>query len=326
MNTSNFNEINKGSLQLRTLSHTDKNSINELLNDERVSKYYILAPELKKSFNAFIQFADNERNTHRGFGWVIIWNGKFAGYISYSLHQRQDVCRVSFAIKPEYWNQGIATKSFSAIIDILFSNGINRIEADVNQNNIASTRVVEKLGFQTEKGKITIDQALLQSGNFEIEQLVRSTYFLEKPLKRRLASGAKVLNEKDFNSLITGCNVQLIEDRPGTEFLVLNCNTSLKICGIDDDEEPRYHVSWELTHEEMEEGDSFLILTGWGYGPMAPPQNSIFEGAQLAIEKHNFAALVSQIMEINPEMFPARRMQNVNGLENFKFSNGKIYI
>jgi ribosomal-protein-alanine N-acetyltransferase len=56
---------------------------------------------------------------------------------------------IAFYIARPYWGRGIATEAGKAWIAHAFGKlGITRIEAGINAQNIASLRVVEKLGFQ----------------------------------------------------------------------------------------------------------------------------------------------------------------------------------
>jgi ribosomal-protein-alanine N-acetyltransferase len=56
---------------------------------------------------------------------------------------------IAFYIARPYWGRGIATEAGNAWIAHGFEKlGITRIEAGINAQNIASLRVIEKLGFQ----------------------------------------------------------------------------------------------------------------------------------------------------------------------------------
>lgn len=55
---------------------------------------------------------------------------------------------IAFYFDRPNWNQGLATEAGQAFIDYGFNNlGLSRIEAGMNANNLASIRVVQKLGF-----------------------------------------------------------------------------------------------------------------------------------------------------------------------------------
>ena len=56
--------------------------------------------------------------------------------------------------RPTHWQKGFATEAVAAIVDYAFEHGlvskINRIQAMTHVDNLASERVLEKLGFQKE--------------------------------------------------------------------------------------------------------------------------------------------------------------------------------
>lgn len=66
------------------------------------------------------------------------------------------VCRdfracVGYDLARAYWGRGIMTEAMRAVIEFGFEEmELNRIEADASAENIASIRVLEKLGFQRE--------------------------------------------------------------------------------------------------------------------------------------------------------------------------------
>jgi ribosomal-protein-alanine N-acetyltransferase len=55
---------------------------------------------------------------------------------------------IAYYLARPYWNRGLATEAARMFIDIGFNQlGLTRIIAGINARNIASQRVVEKLGF-----------------------------------------------------------------------------------------------------------------------------------------------------------------------------------
>jgi len=58
---------------------------------------------------------------------------------------------IGYDLQKAHWNKGYITETLKAIIDFgFFSMEINRIEAEVMQENASSERVLEKLGFVRE--------------------------------------------------------------------------------------------------------------------------------------------------------------------------------
>jgi ribosomal-protein-alanine N-acetyltransferase len=69
----------------------------------------------------------------------------FCGYSE--RHQRAEL---AYAVLPDYWNCGYTTQACQAIIKYALDQGICRIYATVDPENIASQRVLEKLGMSYE--------------------------------------------------------------------------------------------------------------------------------------------------------------------------------
>jgi [ribosomal protein S5]-alanine N-acetyltransferase len=58
---------------------------------------------------------------------------------------------VGYGIAPAHWRQGYQREAVSAVIDHAFGPlALNRLEADIDPDNLASARALEALGFQLE--------------------------------------------------------------------------------------------------------------------------------------------------------------------------------
>ena len=63
-----------------------------------------------------------------------------------------DAPDIGFAFLPEFWGRGLATEAGAASIEFARSTlGLARLVAMVHPDNVASARVVTKLGFSVEK-------------------------------------------------------------------------------------------------------------------------------------------------------------------------------
>ena len=75
-------------------------------------------------------------------------DNNFIGRISIRREQGNGIWSIGFWIHPEHWGQGFATEASRAIIDFGFGRlGANKIEAAHAQWNVASQRVLQKLGL-----------------------------------------------------------------------------------------------------------------------------------------------------------------------------------
>jgi len=55
---------------------------------------------------------------------------------------------IGYILHPDHWGQGLAGEAVSAVIDHVFaSRGLHEMTADVDPDNAASIRLLERLGF-----------------------------------------------------------------------------------------------------------------------------------------------------------------------------------
>ena len=62
---------------------------------------------------------------------------------------------IGYDLKPDYWNKGISTEALFEILRVAFAGKLpcgpmHRIQADTIPGNIASEKVLKKLGFKEE--------------------------------------------------------------------------------------------------------------------------------------------------------------------------------
>lgn len=101
--------------------------------------------------------------------FVIEVDGQLAGGIG--MVPKTDVYRnnmeIGYWLGEPYWGKGIATQSIALICNIIWKNHlhINRIYAEVFENNKASMRVLQKNGFELEsvRKKAVIKNNLLMN-------------------------------------------------------------------------------------------------------------------------------------------------------------------
>lgn len=91
-----------------------------------------------------------------GFGfWVFRrkTDGQFIGRGGLKIYQidGKDVVGLAYAVMSDYWNQGFATEMAHASLELGFGLGITEIASWTLPGNLASQRVMEKLGFRYER-------------------------------------------------------------------------------------------------------------------------------------------------------------------------------
>ena len=102
-----------------------------------------------------------------GGPWKIIdkVSGEKIGVVAYYFHKPEHKkAEVGFWIFPQYWNKGIATEVLRAVIEYCRAQkDIHRLEAFVEEGNVASSRVLEKVGFVYEG---TMRECEVKDGKF----------------------------------------------------------------------------------------------------------------------------------------------------------------
>jgi RimJ/RimL family protein N-acetyltransferase len=92
-----------------------------------------------------------------GFGYWVFHlkkDGQFVGRGGLTTHQfdGKEVVGLGYATMPDYWNRGFATEIAAASLEIGFGHlGLAEIWSWALPDNLASQRVMEKLGFRYER-------------------------------------------------------------------------------------------------------------------------------------------------------------------------------
>lgn len=141
-------------LILRQLAATDAQDSFLFLSDEENIRYYDPAPMTQ------LEQAEKSIERHRrrfaqyeALRWGITLKGenRVIGNGGYSWDADNRLAVLSYILAKHYWNKGIMTEALTAMIQFGFEHiHLHRIEAQVASPNLASARLLEKLGFQEE--------------------------------------------------------------------------------------------------------------------------------------------------------------------------------
>lgn len=138
-------------LLLRSPELGDATDTFEFISDPEVTKYTF--------WHAHHSIADSEEllswlTTENFASWSIVHkvDGKVIGMCflhSFNFHHRR--AEMAFNLSRSYWSQGYATEAVFEMIRFAFGRwGLNRMEGTCMLDNIASARVMEKLGMKFE--------------------------------------------------------------------------------------------------------------------------------------------------------------------------------
>ncbi|NHZ97756.1 GNAT family N-acetyltransferase [Massilia sp. CCM 8734] len=83
---------------------------------------------------------------------VLRETGKLIGTINpHAFHAQNRRCEIGYALASAFWGQGYLSEAMRVTLDYLFKEmNMNRIEADIDPRNLASAKLLERMGFQKE--------------------------------------------------------------------------------------------------------------------------------------------------------------------------------
>ena len=141
-------------LILRQLAATDAQDSFLFLSDEETMRYYDPSPMTQREqAEKSIERHRRRFAQHEALRWGITLKGenRIIGNCGYSWDAENRNAALSYILSKHYWKKGIMTEALTAIIQFGFEHiHLHRIEAQVAYPNLASTRLLEKLGFQEE--------------------------------------------------------------------------------------------------------------------------------------------------------------------------------
>lgn len=121
------------------------------LQDDRLYRFHAGGPpasieELERKYDVWAKRASPDGSQ--------VWlnyalrraDGQYVGWIQATL--AGDVATIGYDIFPDFWRQGYATEACAELISLLSASGpVCRIAAVVDTENVASTKLLERLGF-----------------------------------------------------------------------------------------------------------------------------------------------------------------------------------
>ncbi|MEZ4673869.1 MAG: GNAT family protein [Caldilineaceae bacterium] len=148
-----FPEIETDSLILREIMPEDSEAIYAIFSDAEVTRYYdLVTMKRREEADELIDFFDQRFETESMIRWGITRKSDdvvigTCGYVLLHRHRGE----IGYDLLRSEWRKGIMTEAIDAIVDFGFSGmGLQRIEALVMPENVASAKLLRKLGFAEE--------------------------------------------------------------------------------------------------------------------------------------------------------------------------------
>ena len=143
-------ELHTSRLTLRPLSTSDLSTTHKYASDLDITKYMINLPNhsVEETYD-FLHWVEAEwsKDNPKDYEFAICIEGKHIGAIS--LSQVDGVCyELGWILDKEYQGKGYATEAAKELVSLAKSLGAIKIIAHCDTRNVASRRVMEKLGMK----------------------------------------------------------------------------------------------------------------------------------------------------------------------------------
>lgn len=149
-----FPELQTQRLLLRQVRPEDQQFIFEGLSHPDVIPYFGVRYDSFEATKKQMDWYAKAYAEGSGGPWKIIEkaSGNRLGVVAFYFYKPEHKkAEVGFWLFPEYWNKGIVSEALKAVIDYCRTEkGIHRLEAFVEEGNEASSRVLDKAGFEYE--------------------------------------------------------------------------------------------------------------------------------------------------------------------------------
>jgi len=148
--------IHTDRLLLREVEESDFSAVHDYARDAEVSRYMPWGPNSEQDTKEFIQrVLDHQRKQPRSeYDFALVKKDDIYLIGICSLVVRNTTNsegEIGYVLNRNYWNQGYTTEASKAVLSFGFDKlKMHRIYATCNPVNIASSRVMEKIGMRRE--------------------------------------------------------------------------------------------------------------------------------------------------------------------------------
>lgn len=144
-------EINSERLKLREITQEDFQAVHEYASDPETVKYMPFGPNTKEETQEFInrnlKRQQEKPRTDYGLGIILKHENRLIG--ACGMHSVTEIqASIGYTLNRSYWGHGYATEVAKALVGYLFCElGVHRVFASCDPRNLASIRVLEKVGM-----------------------------------------------------------------------------------------------------------------------------------------------------------------------------------
>lgn len=148
-----WEELYTNRLLLRRISYDDIDFIEKHFGDEEVCKYMVDNEPVRTTEEAkdIIKWSHSDNINPTNNRWLIVLkdSNQPIGTIGYHRWDKNNnIAEIGYDLSKEYWKKGIMNEAFECVLNFGFKKmGLNRIQAFVHIENIASYNILKKNGF-----------------------------------------------------------------------------------------------------------------------------------------------------------------------------------
>jgi ribosomal-protein-alanine N-acetyltransferase len=149
--------IETARLSLRPFAHNDQDILFTLYGNPRVMGIRKIGTQTREKSDQRLEIMVDQWR-RKGFGYWAIFetqSGEFIGDCGLRadapnpLYSDTEGVALSYGLIPDYWGRGFTTEAARAILNYGFpENGFDEVYAMSQKENMASMRILEKLGFE----------------------------------------------------------------------------------------------------------------------------------------------------------------------------------
>jgi [ribosomal protein S5]-alanine N-acetyltransferase len=142
-------------LRIRELRRDDAPALFTIWSDPEAMRYFSFAP-MRHVDEAHARVETTLQSSSNGKDLVCVAealdSGEALGTCDlFNLHEQCRRAEIGFSLQRRHWGKGLMSEAAAAVVDHAFDTvKLHRIEADIDPRNVASARVLERIGFQRE--------------------------------------------------------------------------------------------------------------------------------------------------------------------------------
>jgi [ribosomal protein S5]-alanine N-acetyltransferase len=141
-------------LRLRQFRAEDADAMHQCFADPEAMRFWNQPVHTKRIETERVvrRLMDCTPSYYRFWAVADVRSDRCLGMVNYhDGHIRSKRVAIGYIVDPAHHGKGIATEAVSAMLDFCFSElGLHRVQAFIHPDNIASRKLVEKLGFRSE--------------------------------------------------------------------------------------------------------------------------------------------------------------------------------